>query len=320
MSKVLENALLRKLYGDIIRGVSRGIILGRTCYIKHLCPIDQADVENRFLQAFQEAVSGGLPDDSQRLALTDKDGTWTATNEQNLNEKEAWIKALFKTKATLDIAEQIASVTKDIDTASFELFEMRYNREACLGLTAEQYAEKKLGEIQVFNSLFRDLKCSVPLFSTSEFEELDEIEFNTIVKDYNTSLAEMNIDNIRRIANSVFFLEYFNLCEGENYAAFFGKSIAMLTYLQVQVLSYGRIFKIIHSSEHQIPSDINDKPDKILEWFATVRNSGSRSNRNSSGPNLPVEEAVKEMGSVVRVESDGTVVKKLSMDDLIALQ
>lgn len=320
MSKVLEAALLRKLYGDIVRGVSRGTILDRKGYIKHFCPVDQADVENLFLQVFKEATTSGLPTDEERLALTDKDGTWTRINEQEMLDKEKWIRSLHKTKATLDIPEQIISVGSDIETAQTELFEMRYNREACLGLTAEQYAQKKLNEIQVFNSIFADITCAAPMFSSEDFEELSDIEFGRMVLDYNNSLDDMTADNIKKIANSSFFLEYFDLCDTGNYTGFFGKPIAILTYFQAQLLSYGRIFKAIHSSGHPIPPDIMDKPDKILEWFPTVRNSAPGARNSGPGPNLPVEQAVKEMGTVMRVESDGTVVKKLSMEDLMALQ
>ena len=99
-----------------------------------------------------------------------------------------------------------------------------------------------------FNHQYRK-KC--PLYSAPGFETHNLCPTYYIER-------KMNIDNIRRIANSVFFLEYFNLCEGENYAAFFGKPIAMLTYLQVQVLSYGRIFKIIHSNLLKLAKLISD--------------------------------------------------------------
>jgi len=80
-------------------------------------------------------------------------------------------------------------------------------------------------------------------------------------------MQKFNSKNLKRIALSGFFLNFYHLCD-DNPFTFFGQAATRLTFYQAELFGHGRYFKhILQNSKNKPPDDIMNEPDKIIEWY-----------------------------------------------------
>jgi hypothetical protein len=121
--------------------------------------------------------------------------------------------------------------------------------------------------------LRKDKKLKKQLFTEEEFDSLSPEDLNGLVISYNNSSKFFNSLNLKRIALSTFFLNYFYLCD-DNPQIFYGKPVVELSYHQVELFGYARHFKnALQEMKGKPPEEYYDNPEKLEEWINSGKNA-----------------------------------------------
>jgi hypothetical protein len=165
------------------------------------------------------------------------------------------------------LPSMVSKITQQIEEDTKLYDKKMRERNEYLGLTCENYAQRRLNEYYIVKSLYSDNKFSQALFSQDEFEELSDIEINTLISQYNGIMDVCSELNIKKLALQDFFQSYYALCNND-FSAFYGKPIYQLTMLQVRLANYARYFKNIFENydTSTMPKSLYDDPDKIVDW------------------------------------------------------
>ena len=75
----------------------------------------------------------------------------------------------------------------------------------------------------------------------------------------------IDIEKIKVLALSGIFSNYFSTCESSSYEMF-KKTPMDLTFFQLNLLNYGQMFKSIFKNIPNIPEEIKNNPNKLLEF------------------------------------------------------
>lgn len=273
----LKEIRLRKVLNSLIKGSSiveieppkssvlynssRKIIKG---YAKHFSLQDQIHLDEKYEEYFDKAKSGGIPTKKEALQRMYDSGLWTEEDEKWVASQKEYIKNLEQTKLKLTLDKQIATVQKSIDQVENKLKAKEAKRQKHIGTTCEAYANVQMNSYTMIYSLYEDDLCSSPLFASEDQDYLSHEDIALIIKSYNTSMAELDIEAIKDLSVSPFFTSYFSLIE-ESPVEFFGKAVHELSFYQLNLLSYARVLRSIikHTSP---PKHFHRDPDKLLEW------------------------------------------------------
>lgn len=260
---------VRKAFSDISKGYSVAFFLGKKIYIKHLTHHDQIEFEMFYKRYFDYAVSKGMKTEKQ--SLEERADIWTEEDEKQIEQHKTTISRLTDGKRMIILQSELQKQQKLIDEET-EKLEVKLNtKREIVGLTAEIYAERKLNEVYVFESIFSDDKLSNKLYSTEEIEEISHSEMQTIVSVYNAEMSNLSDKNIKMLCIQDFFLAYWNFV-GDDVSTFFGKAICHLSYPQLKLASYGRVFKNALQNADKIPDDIKEDPDRLLDYVRASEN------------------------------------------------
>ncbi len=176
---------------------------------------------------------------------------------------------------------QLQAVTAQIKEIQVEIKALEDKKGGLFGLTVESYCQKKLNELYIFNSFYKDKKTEIPLYSEEDFDFLDQEELQSLVSLYHAATIDINSQNIKKIALLPFFQNYYGLCE-DNLSDFFGMPVARLSFFQNELGSYGRYFKSILSSSERPPADVAADPEKLIDWYNATKGTGSVINKNNN--------------------------------------
>lgn len=296
----------KTLYGQIILGISPAKIDGSVAFIRHLSPLEQGELDGGYSSFFEKAVERELPTEEQKLKQLAADNLWTDADESFVENQERYLIGLKDSKKNLLLPSQVEEQNKTIAATEALLLKKRGERTGLLQLTAESYARKKVNELYICKSLFRDKRCTEPFFDDDVFEYLDTNEINRVAIAFNETMANMNEQAIKQIAIAPFFQNSFGLCD-DNIFNFYGKPIVHLTFLQSDLAGYGRFFKHILSSEPKPPGDIINDPDKIIDWYQTAKNAEKMMKQNNSS-NVAVVGATQDDMKALSQASGGEIV------------
>ena len=151
-----------------------------------------------------------------------------------------------------------------------------------LGFTVEDYANKKINEYYMFNSLFKDKDLKYKFFSEEEFDELENKDLSEILEIYNNLNKDYIDKNLKKIALSSYYLSLFNLSDDNPYYMY-GKPIIYLTFYQMEVFGYARYFKnALSEAKHKPPDEYYEDPDKLIDWLESSKNVEEVLNKNES--------------------------------------
>ena len=261
----LDKKLLEKLFREIRQGFSSFIYEGSPCFVRH-ASYGQTDILNEaYEEYFNKAKSKGVMTEKELLETLEEQGVWTQEDEDLFDKKEIEAANLKKTAANLIVKAQRKSFEKRIKDLEKTLSKHREKRASLVRNTAEEYAEKRANEIFMFNSLFKDKEFKELFFSQEDFDHLNKIELGKVYIEYNNSTKEFSQDNIRQISIEPFFTSLFNLFD-KDVSNFYGKSVFDLTYYQINLLNYGKLFSKIFENK-EIPKAIHRDAKKILDYL-----------------------------------------------------
>jgi hypothetical protein len=323
---------LRMIFADILRGYSVCEYKDSEFYIKHLSHYDATDLDYEREKQIRKAAEAGLETETSKLKELEEADLWSRKQESQGTELESYLINLKTTRSKLFLAEERNRITLQIEGVEKEISDLETERKNLLGLTQESFADKKINELYIFSSIFKEQERKTPLFEKEEEEEMDLQELYELIRAYNGKLADFNGENLKRMALSGFFLNLFYLCK-DNPFTFYGKPAMDLTFYQAELFTHGRYFKnILQNSKTKPPEDIMGDPDKIIEWYESSTNAQeamSKINKDSAGGSSIVgasREEMKKLGAIDDTEQGidlaAEAAKKggeLTMDDLIKL-
>ena len=265
----METVARRKIFRDIVRGYSTSIIEEEFVYIKHLTPHDQVELEEIEYKYFKIAEKRGVPTESDMLAFLDKEGEWTSSDEQGIERKKIFIKGLKDGRDKMVLKSAIDKQNELIDKESRMLNELESQRAALIGNTCEKYAKDRMNDFYMIKSFYKDKNLNEVLFSEEIYDELEDHDIKKYIFNYNQIFEGFTEENIQYTILEEFYNPYLSFAEDS--MQFYGKPFCALTYNQIRLIVYTRVFKNIFDSNENIPENIKGDPAKLLEFGSSSK-------------------------------------------------
>ena len=265
----MEAVKRRKIFRDVVRGYSSAIIEEDFVYIKHLTPHDQVELEEIEEKYYQSALRRGVPTEEDMLLFLEQEGQWTEKDEKIIEDKTLFIESLKTAKNKMIIKHEIDKQSDLIDKETKELNEKQIQRMSLLGNTCEKYAKDRLNDFYMIKSFYKDKECLNPLFEESKFDEMENQDIAKIVLRYNDIFSSFSEESIQYTILEDFYSPYLSFAEDS--MQFYGKPFCELTYNQIRLIVYTRVFKNIFDNNENIPDKIRKDPAKLLEFGSSSK-------------------------------------------------
>lgn len=254
----------RKAFRDIVKGFSPAEVGGKTVYIKHLTPHDQVELEDVENHYFSVAESRGLPTEEEMLAFLKQEGDWTADDELEIKKLENFIESLRKSKSNLVLKSAQEQQSGLIEKESGKLNKKLNQKKDLLGSTCEEYGRNRAHDFYILKSFYRDMKIKKPLYSEDQYNELTQPQVSELVGVYNNVFRSFTEESVQEMVLEDFYQPYLNF--GDDSMQFYGKAFCELTYNQVRMIVYTRIFKNIFENNPNIPESIRTNAAALLDY------------------------------------------------------
>jgi hypothetical protein len=260
-----DSTSLRRTLIDISRGYSESTYEQTPMYIKHLGLINQDELDRRGEKIAERYKKSGLRCRDEILEECKQNGTWTDENEKEIEKQEQFITTLQNTYKSLLIPSQKEKLQDRIEALKKEIGEKKNKKRALLTESREAFTERRISDLTILHSLFRDKKLEDLFFSPEDFDELERGEIYGLVGLYNEAFDSLSIENIKLLSLSGMFSNYYSVVE-KNPCTMFNRGPLELTFFQLNLLNYAQVFKSIFKNIPNIPDEIKSNPDKLLEF------------------------------------------------------
>lgn len=232
---------------------------------------DTAPLEQQVLDIQQHAETAGLPTEQDRLDYLLKEGLWGTDQEKEIHDLTLYLDGLHKSKAKFFRKRDIDSIEIEIIKSQDRLQCLNIQKNELIGFTAEKHASREKTRFYTYVSFYSNKELTKPLFTEEEFDNLDDI--NALIKIYEEKLSLFTEINIKRLAISAEFLNFFYLCDNKPYY-FYGKPVTQLTYYQNELFCQGMYFKNkLSEIGGEIPLKFRDKPDDLIQWIESKKSA-----------------------------------------------
>lgn len=284
-----EINFVKKIYKDIINEYS---VLpldkeGKKIYVKHLTEVDLANIHEKYIEFLDKAKNIGLLEESEKLKLLYDKNIWDEKKEKKILKIKEEIGYNIETKKKLIIAAQKKTIEDKIVSLEKELEDIQKERSEVLGITAEDYANRKSNEYLIYLSFCKDEKFNNYFESEDDFYNLDIEDLIKYGVLYQKFIALFDIKNLKKTAVAGFFINMFFLSK-DNPFTFFGKPLSKLTYNQVNLFTIARGYKYtLERSGESPPSFLNSLED-LVNWYETrsLPSTNEKDKKNESKENL----------------------------------
>lgn len=264
-----ETRQLRIAYADIINGYCLDYLDSVPVYIKHLSLKDQVLIDKTYLKEYQQALSAKIPTEKERLKLLKDTNQWTAKDESEIRDCESMLSGLQKTRATVMLKSDLKRIKEEILKEETNLSNKLTKKFLLLGTTAESFTTKKINDLFLTISFFKDPELTKPLFSSKEFDEdFDEVYISKLHDFYALNIERVGIKIIKKIALSPFFRDL--LTFSNSAFDFFGKPVCQLTFFQSDLYAWGKYFIRLLEGQNP-PEHVMDDPDKFIDWVTSSK-------------------------------------------------
>ena len=259
-----EGAIYKRIFRDTVQAFSVGIYKNSTVYIKHLGLCDQVELEDVKLGHFEKAKSRGIPTEEEMLEFLREQGSWTTEDDREISESEAYIDRLIYNKRNLYLKSQLTRQDQLISEARQKIQKKYEQKKDLVGNTCESYAEKRGTDYYIMKSFYHEKDFKNPIFEESKFDDVASQELLTVSGLYTKVFEKFTDYNFQKLVLEDFFGPLMSLCE--NSVEFFGKPVALLTHYQLRLLVYTKMFKNILQSEEEIPVEMRNDPERLMDW------------------------------------------------------
>lgn len=268
-----QHQLVKQAYFDIINGYSSTFLKGKKIFIKHFGPFDFLRGDEFYNSHYESAISNSIPTNADKLSFLKENNLWSEKDDSSIEDKKTFITNLKSQRSKLAMLKsQHRQLTEELIKAEKELLALQEKKLELLGITAESMANKKANEYNIINSFFNDKNLTQQTFNIEEFDDLDELDFGELVGIYNKNSEKFFTLNLKRVALSSYFLNFFYLCDNDAFK-FYGKPIIQLTFYQAELMSQGCYFKnILSEMKDSITPDMFENPDEIISTYESKKN------------------------------------------------
>lgn len=265
----METVARRKIFRDVVRGYSAAIIEEELVYIKHLTPHDQVELEEVEDKYFNIAKKRGVPTEEDMLSFLIEEGEWKEEDDQFINKKSVFIDSLKKARDKMVLKSVIDKQSELIKEEELILNEKKAHRESLIGNTCEKYAKDRMNDFYMIKSFYKDKDLNEVLFSEEVYDELEDYDIKKYIFNYNQIFEGFTEENIQYTILEDFYNPYLSFAEDS--MQFYGKPFCALTYNQIRLIVYTRVFKNIFDSNENIPDNIRKDPAKLLEFGSSSK-------------------------------------------------
>ena len=327
-----ELALYRKIFRDIIQGYSEVEVDDKKYFIKHLSSLDQVFIDEIQQKYLDEALKRGIPSREETLKTLMDSGDWSEADDKEISRLSLFIEQLQKNKTQLVLKSEIDKQNDLIKETREKLNLLEDRKSSLLENDAETYASKRANDYYVIKSFYEDKDLESPVFpNEKEYGELYIEEVSSFVKCYNETFQMFEELKIQEMILQDFYYIYFPF--SDDTVGFFGNPVSKLTYNQLKLIVYTKIFKSIFENNKHIPEGIRKDPQALLDYGSIDEDAKSKLKEKmdadkdgamlfnateedfeyaglekpSDRPTMSLQEAAKQKGG------------KLSMEDLMEL-
>jgi hypothetical protein len=265
----VESTKRRRIFRDVVRGYSTALLDKKIVYIKHLTPHDQVELEEIEERYHNEAKRRGVPTEADMLKYLEEEGQWVESDEREITEKTLYVENLKKTLTKLVLKKDIDRQKKIIDKEENILLAKQTQKTQLIGNTCEKYAKDRLNDFYMIKSFYRDAEMKQELFSEEAFDELENADIKQVITIYNDIFKSFNEESIQYTILEDFYHPYLSFAEDS--LQFYGKPFCELTYNQIRLIVYTRVFKNIFDTNENIPESIKKDPAKLLEFGSSSK-------------------------------------------------
>tara|TARA_Y100000361_G_scaffold153123_1_gene174157 strand:- start:477 stop:1463 length:987 start_codon:yes stop_codon:yes gene_type:complete len=259
----------RKIFRDVVRGYSTATLDNEFVYIKHLTPHDQVELEEIEEKYHNDALRRGVPTEEDMLIFLKDEGQWSDEDDKFITDKQFFIESLKTAKNKMVLKQEIDRQADLIEKETNELVQKQAQKIQLLGNTCEKYAKDRLNDFYMIKSFYKNSDLSEKLFSENEFDQLEHNDIKKVVVKYNEIFEVFSEESIQYTILEDFYSPYLSFAEDS--MQFYGKPFCELTYNQVRLIVYTRVFKNIFDTNENIPESIKKDPAKLLEFGSSSK-------------------------------------------------
>lgn len=265
----METVRRRKIFRDVVRGYSTATLDDEFVYIKHLTPHDQVELEEIEQKYHNDALRRGVPTEEDMLIFLKSEGEWNDKDDKFIRDKQFFIESLKTAKNKMVLKKEIDRQADLIEKETNELVQKQAQKMQLLGNTCEKYAKDRLNDFYMIKSFYKNSDLSEKLFSENEFDELGHNDIKKVVVKYNEIFEVFSEESIQYTILEDFYSPYLSFAEDS--LQFYGKPFCELTYNQIRLIVYTRVFKNIFDTNENIPENIKKDPAKLLEFGSSSK-------------------------------------------------
>ena len=269
MSKDEVFSKCRRLYKDILNGYT--YVPYHKLYVKHFKEVDVGEISQIKQYIIEESKSKGLKEEKEKVEFLIENELWELEKEQTIESLIEQINNHKQAKTKLFLKAQLNAVQKQIDTKSKQLKDLQTEKDSVLGLTLEKYSDRRSSEHIIRLALFKDKELQVPLFSESEYDDLDPSESEKYIAIYSGTMSEFTNNNLKMISAASFFMNPLMLSKSNPFI-FFGKSLTQLTTFQTEIFSIGLSYKSVLEKGDSPSAEYHSDLEKMVEWYESAGN------------------------------------------------
>jgi hypothetical protein len=255
----------RKIFRDIVRGYSEAYVNGIKYYVKHLTSMDQVDIDDVESFYLKKAKERGLKTQAEILPELYQDNTWSKQQENQIERLTTFLEELNLNKKQLVLKSAIDRQNKSIEETKQKIESLQKTRSEAMGANVEDYAAKRSNDHYIIKSFFNDPKLEQPVFADEDsFSELYLDEVLLFINEYNLIFRNFDELVIQTMILQDFYYIYFPF--SDDTVGFFGHPVCELTYNQLKLIVYTKIFKNIFEQNPNIPPSIKKDPQALLDY------------------------------------------------------
>ena len=270
------------IYADIVQG--KTWCDEYSCYVKHFTDIDYAKLIRRKSRYTEYLIKEGLQTEAQKLVTLKEQGVWGDKEEDDILSLKYIISDNTKIVEKMPVPQQRAPIEAIIKSKREELAKLEYRRSQLIEPTVEYYSLRYYGTIFPQAAMFKDEALTIPLYSESQYDDMEDDDVAKINSAYIKTLEPFSDRNFRILACLPIVINQVSLCK-KNVFAYYGKPLVDFTLYQHDVLSKTlRNLNIMEQSEGEPPEiDEGTSVQDLLDWYDLnysvllgKRNSGSQ--------------------------------------------
>ena len=169
-------------------------------------------------------------------------------------------------KKSLVIPSQIKAIEKEIEEAQGEVNEWEKKKQDLLHDTCETYTDKKVNDFGMWVLFYKNRDLDKRFYTWQEFYEIDKPQVMELFTIFARATQKINVENLKYIALAPFFSNYYNLLGNMGHTFFGDKPVYKLSFNQITLLSYAKVFKNIFENISDIPDEVRNRPDALLQF------------------------------------------------------